>query len=247
MQARKALVQARKALAKAAVAMAVVVAAGLAAPPSGFACQAPLPMSNLFGYSILGCTDARPITAFAWQPGAASPTDTGVLDIACEADLGVPPCNTMPGSNVISDSRVAISTDWSTPGINGCPTGRVYISLQCNGNNQARSALLSLSGGCAVLGYDVEASYFSNEDGTDVSLDIGYATPQQNGAPRILNYSTNFGMENFVVQVDPPFVQSDCSTGSLGQLFRAFGYCSEAELNCAGMTPPSRGNLYSFR
>lgn len=231
-----------KTISKAAALLAFCVAAGFVAPPSEAEC--PLRMQNDTGYPIIRCLDGRPLAAYAYQPGAAIPTNTGNVDIACEADLGMPPCVTMPGTNRIGDSRVGIGAYWSTPGINGCPTGRVYISLQCN---DGRGALLSISGGCSPLGYDVEAAYSTNEDASNVFLDVGAGTQQWNGRPRILNFTRIGGMDLFDVQVDPPFVQSDCSPGSLAQLYSAFGYCSnDTELNCAGMVPPSRGNLYSF-
>ena len=103
--------EALKVMRQAVVFAAICAVAGLAAPPSRAACGDPLSMSNLSGYPIVNCPDGKPASGYSYQPGAASPTNTGNVDIICEADLGVAPCNTMPGTNSSSDDIVAISTD----------------------------------------------------------------------------------------------------------------------------------------
>lgn len=225
---------------------AIGIAAGLSASTVRAACPGPLAMFNGTGYAILNCPDGSPVVAYAWQPGNPVPTNTGLLDIACEADTGQAPCNTMPGTNVAGDSRVGIATDWSTPGINGCPLGntnRIYISLQCNGLN-SNGVTASISGQCAVLGYSTEAFYDYNNG--DASLDIGPASGRNNGRPKVLNYSVNGGMETFTVKVDPPAIQSECSPGSVAEVYLQAGYCAAADFDCANLVLPSRGNLYSF-
>jgi hypothetical protein len=200
-------------------------------------------MTNLNAYPILNCPDGKPVTAYAYQPGAASPTNTGNLDIVCEEDRGFAPCNTMPGLNALNDNIVAISTDWGNAGIVGCPNGRVMIVLQCNDGS---GALLSVDGSCAFLGYNPEAAY--PFDGTSASFnaaDLPSPAPPKNGRPRILGFTRTGGMDVFDVQVDLPAVQSDCLPGTYGQLFVSLGYCS---FNCPNNdipNLPSRGRLYS--
>jgi len=53
-------------------------------------------------------------------------------------------------------------------------------------------------------------------------------------------------METFTVKVDPPTLQSDCSPGSLAEVFIQAGYCAAADFDCPNLVQPSRGNLYSF-
>lgn len=198
-------------------------------------------MFNGTGYPIIGCPDAKPVAAYAYQPGNPVATNTGLLDIACEADLGTPPCNTMPGTNAIGDGIVGIATDWSTPGINGCPLGdthRIYISLQCNDGS---GVLASISGQCSVIGYSTESFYDFN--GGAPSLDV---SARNNGRPVIQTFSRSGGMDMFTVKVDPPTIQSDCSPGSVAEAYIGAGYCLDTDFNCPNLIQPSRGNLYSF-
>jgi hypothetical protein len=196
-------------------------------------------MTNFNAFPIINCPDQSPAIGYAYQPGAVPATNTGTLDIICEADGASDQCYSMPGSNTLGDSIVGIGTDWFLNGINGCPTGRVYLSLQCFDGS---GALLSLSGGCSVLGYSVEAAY--DFDGATGSVDAKGAN-SKNGRPVIQSYTLSGGMEIFEVKVDPPPVQSDCTPGSFGQFLQSLGYCTESELGCAALVAPERGRLYS--
>jgi hypothetical protein len=218
---------------------AVCAIAGVLGSPSRASCGQPTPMTNFNGYPIINCPDGKPATAYAYQPGANPATNTGTLDIVCEADGVGDQCYTMPGSNAPGDGIVGIGTDWILSGIQGCPTGRVFVNVQCNDGS---GVLLSISGGCSALGYSIEAAYDAGEAG--VSVDAKAAN-SKNGRPVLQNFTRNGGMDIFEVQVDAPAVQSDCTTGSYGQLFMSLGYCSDTELNCAGLTAPARGRLYS--
>lgn len=224
---------------KALIFAAVCAIAGLLTSPASASCGGPLPMTNFNGFPIINCPDGKPATGYAYQPGAVPATNTGNLDIICEADGASDQCYTMPGSNGPGDERVGIGTDWLLNGINGCPTGRVFINLQCNDGS---GVLLSISGGCAALGYSVEAAF--DFDGAAASVDAKGAN-SKNGRPVLQSFTRNGGMDIFQVQVDLPAVQSDCTPGSYGQLFQSLGYCADTELNCAGMTAPARGRLYS--
>jgi hypothetical protein len=238
------LMEALKVMRKAVVLAAVCILAGLAAQHSYAACPAPLAMNNGTGYPIIGCKDSLPVSAFAYQPGNPIATNTGLVDIACEADLGFPPCNVMPGTNFIGDNIIGIATDWSTVGVNGCPLGnpnRIYLSLQCN---DGTGVIASISGQCSVLGYSTEAFYDYN--GGAPSLDVGLASAKKNGRPTVTTFTRSGGMDMFNVHVDPPTLQSDCSPGSLAEVYLSLGYCADTEINCAGLVQPSRGNLYSF-
>jgi hypothetical protein len=238
------LMEVLKVMRKAVVLAAVGILAGLAAPPSHAACPGPLPMANLTGYPITGCQDGKPVSAYAFQPGNPIATNTGNVDIVCEADTGAAPCNTMPGTNSLSDGIVGIATDWSTPGINGCPLGnanRIYLSLQCN---DGTGLIASISGQCSIIGYTTEAFYDFN--GGAPSLDVSLASGKSNGRPQIVSFTRSGGMDMFNVKVDPPTLQSDCSAGSVGEAYFQLGYCLDTEFNCAGLVAPSRGNLYSF-
>lgn len=225
----------------------ICIATGLSVSTLRAACPGPVAMFNGGGYPIWNCPDGKPVVAYAWQPGNPVPTNTGLVDIACEADTGQAPCNTMPGANVAGDNKVGIATDWFTPGINGCPLGnanRIYISLQCNGIFNSNGVTASISGQCSTLGYSTEAFYDYNNG--DPILDIGSTTGRNNGRPVIQNYTLSGGMENFTVKVDPPAIVSDCSPGSLAEVYVQAGYCADTDFDCANLVQPSRGNLYSF-
>jgi hypothetical protein len=226
---------------------AIGIATGLSVSTLRAACPGPVAMFNGGGYPIWNCPDGRPVVAYAWQPGNPVPTNTGLEDIACEADTGQAPCNTMPGTNFAGDSRVGIATDWSTPGINGCPLGnasRIFISLQCNSILLGNGVTASISGQCSTLGYSTEAFYDYNNG--DPILDIGSTTGRNNGRPVVQNYTLSGGMEIFTVKVDPPAIVSDCSPGSVAEVYVQAGYCADTDFDCPNLVQPSRGNLYSF-
>jgi len=200
-------------------------------------------MTNFNAFPITNCPDGKPAIGYAYQPGAATPTNTGNLDIICEADTGVAPCNTMPGTNVLGDGKVAISTDWGNGGIVGCPNGRVMIELQCS---DGTGALLSLEGRCSSLGYNPEGAYHFDSGTFAGQLDL-VATGQKNGRPRITSFVRSGGMDQFQLQIDPPVVQSDCSPGTFARFLLDGGYCPEG-ITCDGdniPNPPGRGRLYS--
>src|SRR5262245_36303100 len=80
-------------------------------------CAVYTPMYHLFD-SFFACDDRSPIPAFAYQQSDPAGTNTDGRKITCEAVDGVA-CNGMSGS--VGDGRMTIETDWSLPGIVGCP------------------------------------------------------------------------------------------------------------------------------
>jgi hypothetical protein len=174
----------------------------LAAPSAYAACGASVPLLHGFD-SYFACDNSRgPVTAFAYLVSAPSATNTGPVGII--RDLGA--------------GKVDIQTDWSTPGVIGCPQDalgnhRIMIVVQAN---DGTGLMTSISGASATLafGYTVETSQqFLGFDDTGKVLAAPLPCGTSNGRPRIVSVSPS----SVQIHVDPPHIFSDCDSGTVGE------------------------------
>lgn len=212
------------------------------------ACGSPFPMQN-FTDSTFICSDnvnglTSPVSAYAWQLGAAATTNTGPLKIACEKVDPSVNCTAAPSNNGPADNHVTIETDWSTPGVVGCPVDtagahRVVISIQCD---DGKNVLFSLAGSDPNFGYQVELGYVLEADG--VTIDP-FVIGDDAGRPHLQSFTRAAGTDTVAVQIPAPFLHTDCDPNTYGQAVDgAFG-----TINCSAFlaSPPAlaRGRLFT--
>jgi hypothetical protein len=175
------------------------------------ACSSPTPMFHGFD-SYIQCADGWPITSFAWQVSDPA-INTGTLGITCRTLGENSGACVSPISGEVGDGRVTVETDWSTPGVNGCPVnatgpGRVALSIQCA---DGTGVVISLSGANPNFGYVVELAHHT--DGTTI-LPIVAGT--DSGQPRLISRSDSDGVLTATVHFDPVRIHCDCDPQSVG-------------------------------
>ena len=172
-------------------------------------CPGPVPMLHGFD-SYFACLDAGSEGAFAYQLGDPSGVNTGDADIVCEAQDGVV-C--LRDSGVAGDHRETIETDWSRPGITGCPAfpngaQRVLIVAAGGDSTNGQSLLVSLSGSNPDYGYLVEAAHPLTANAEQV-LPLSCAA-----SVRV----TDRDIGSIQLEFAPLAIHSDCDVGTLGSL-----------------------------
>ncbi len=220
------------------VVMACTAVALLAMPQAYAACTSPTPMYHAFGWfncndSTTTATNVRvpPPSAYSYQLSAPGTTNTGLVDILCEADNqsgGPESCNN-PASAGTGDGVVTIVTDWQTPGVIGCPvttsgTNRVVLVVQAA---DGTGLIASMNGSDPGFGYTPDMA----GSGADASLSCGTA----NGRPKIASRVVVGSSETLGLTFDTPRVYSDCDPDSLG--FAVFGgVCPDAGAGAASVS-----------
>jgi hypothetical protein len=134
----------------------------------------------------------------------------------------------------VGDSAVTIETDWSTPGVAGCPvdaTGpkRIVISVQCS---DGTGVLISLSGASPDFGYILELAHQ-----TDGEVVFPLEAGSDNARPKIVSQSVVSGIFNATLQFNPTRVACDCDPASVGF---GVGVCID-DFTCTG----SAGTVYT--
>jgi len=220
----------RKILAVATIATAVA----MVVPSQVYsACGSAVPMGHLFdGYVV--CADARPLSAYAWQVNNPT-TNTAFVDIICEETPALGPIGevcSFPAAGAIGDNHVTVETDWSIPGVLGCPVissvnQRVAVSIQCS---DGTGIIISISGQDPYSsGYLLE--FAAPADGSPL------VAGTDNARPRVLQQSVTAGVVTAQLQFNPVRVACDCDPGSVGF---ASGTCVDAFV-CTG----SAGTVYT--
>lgn len=186
-------------------------------PGPGANCTGPVPMYHGLD-SYFACPDSGSFGAFAWQLTAPNVTNTGVVDILCETSNALNCINPISGS--AGDGRATIETDWSTPGINGCPVfpnsaQRVAIATAWGSATGGVSLLASLSGGNPEFGYVVEGAH-SFDPQTETVIPLACVASVSVVDAQVGTIDLQFA---------PPTIRSDCDTDSVG-LF--VGACTDA-------------------
>jgi len=217
------------------VVMACTAIALLAAPQAYAACGTPTPMYHAFGW--FNCNDnadpangpAAPVYAYAyqltnptgvntgWPLAIDDSTKTGV-DILCEASNDTTCLNPTAGS--AGDGVVVIDTDWSTPGVNGCPVtptavNRVIIVVQAA---DGTGLMASMSGADAGFGYSPDLA----GNPVDASLSCG----NENARPKVVSSNITSTSVSMILHFPQPRIYSDCDADSLG--LAIFGACPDA-------------------
>jgi hypothetical protein len=122
------------------------------AEPCGF------PVAMQHASSYLRWADMNAVAAYAYvlsEPGI----NTGSLGIAC-GDFNMATCLVAP-DNFLGDHVIQVKTDWSNPGISGCPLtatgpGRVVVIVV---GSDGSGAILSVSGATGEFGYLLDAAH----------------------------------------------------------------------------------------
>lgn len=193
-----------------AVVVAVLATAGFGASEARASCAAPTPMFHGLDSFFL-CDKSGPTGAFAYQQRDAAGVNTAAVDILCIAPDGT----RCFGSGSGSVSQVTIETDWSNPGIAGCPVNpsgpqRVVIVVGGGGGLLSGFALIvSLSGADPDFGYIIEAAHrFDPATGLAFPLSCGETVVQVSASGgRVLLHFRH-----------PP-IHTDCDPESIGALF----------------------------
>jgi hypothetical protein len=134
----------------------------------------------------------------------------------------------------VGDSAVTIETDWSTPGVAGCPvdaTGpkRIAMSVQCS---DGTGILISLSGINPDFGYIVELAHQ-----TDGSVVFPLEAGLDNARPKVVTQTVADGVLNAQLHFNPVRIACDCDPASVGF---GIGVCQDSFV-CTG----SAGTVYT--
>ena len=186
----------------------------LIVPYASASCETPTFVGHARGSYFL-CADSTPVAALAYQLSDPLGTNTGPLDIACEAKDGVV-CLNEAGN--LGDGQTTIQTDWSDPQALGCPVQpdgprRLVIVVQGNDGN---GLLISLSGAAPEFGYGVEAAQKYDPAAPNLVQPLPCGTGA--GKPEILAQSSSGNALNLTLHFRTPVVYSDCDPDSLGVL-----------------------------
>lgn len=198
----------RKSIAVVALLMAVAVAAS---GNTYAACSAPVPMFHGFD-SFIRCADGGAVSAYAWQVLVPA-TNTGAVGIACTTPGENAGACVSPISGTKGDGQVTIETDWSTPGVLGCPVTaagpqRIALSLQCS---DGTGVIVSLSGTNPNFGYIVELAH--QTDGVEL---FPLSAGSDNARPKVVRQSVAGGVLTADLQFNPVRVNCDCDPLSVG-------------------------------
>ncbi|MGH2651996.1 MAG: MopE-related protein, partial [Actinomycetota bacterium] len=180
------------------------------------------------------CMDTGQVAAFAYQLTAPGEVNTGGVDILCEAPDGA---RCAAPSGVAGDGLLTIGTDWSFPGIVGCPIGpdgpqRVVIVVAGMGPLAGTSLLVSLSSPPELSDYLVEAAH-PYDPGTGT-----FAPLSCRDSAFVVSRTSGQVLVRFIL---PP-LRSDCDPGSLGHDFPDLGFCRDAFSPRIGL-----GRVYTLR
>lgn len=205
------------------VAVALMTVLGLGAGQAYAACGTPTALGHTQD-SYFQCADNGPVAAYAYQLGAAGTCSTGPIKIGCTAFDGA---NCFGASGTDGDGKVTIESDWSIPGIVGCPVDasgghRVILAVQCA---DGQGLLASIGGSDASFAYTVELVH--PFDGSEIAP---IAAGNRTGRPKIVgSVAASAGSATVNLHFETsPLIYSDCDPGSLGM---AFGACID------GFTP----------
>jgi len=191
--------------------VAVLVVLGSGASETRASCDGPVPMSHYLDSYFL-CEEFGPTGAFAYQQSDPAGVNTAAVDILCIAPDGTRCFGSGSGSGY--DNQVTIETDWSNPGIAGCPLSpsgpQRVVAVVATGGFIAGSALIvSLSGADPDFGYIVEAAHpFDPASGLAFPLSCGETVAQA---------STSGGQVHLHFRHPP--IHTDCDPESIGVLF----------------------------
>ena len=181
----------------------------------------------------LACNDATGVAALAWGQADPLGIHSGLAPIACE-ESGTQ----CLGGGALGDGAVTIESDWSGPGMSGCPPvspqARVGLTVQA-ADGAGLIVLLSRDRFGPQTGYTVTGAH-KGDPGT--SEPIPLACGQGAGRPAILSTTiAGPGQVQITVQFPLPIVYSDCDPDSVG--FINFGPCAQP------FSPsPARGPVY---
>jgi len=162
-------------------------------------------------------------------------TNTGPVGIACSTPGENAGACVSPISGTTDDGFVTIETDWSTPGVAGCPVTaagpqRVAISLQCS---DGTGLIISLSGVNPDFGYIVELAH--ETDGATVFPLV--ADDTNNARPKLLSHTVVGGVVTANLRFNPVRVACDCNPPSVGF---GLGVCPDTFV-CTG----TAGTIYT--
>jgi hypothetical protein len=205
----------------------VVAVLAVAPAPASASCPDPLPVSHLiFPYparpnlaAYFSYIDQRP--AYPWLDayayGIADPENinTGSQPIYCTGSDGGR-CRDYGGTGNVA----TIQSDWSTPGMNGCPIGpagpgRVVVVMACGNTAFGGSAILSVSGTQPDFGYLLSLAHrwdvFSMQGNTQ--LLVNYETC----VAHLKAESVLAGVATLVASPQGEgWLATDCDKGALG-------------------------------
>ncbi|MGH9750563.1 MAG: MopE-related protein [Candidatus Polarisedimenticolia bacterium] len=205
-------------------------------------CPTLVPLSHQFGGYFV-CEDFQDnfqVTSYAWVLSDPAGANSGAVDIDCQAEEEQPGCL---GSGIYGDRRLSISSDWSAPGMAGCPVAdglpRRLVLVVSQGTTQGhaietaaapppdpspelhippppigRAVIVSLAG-IADFGYLVEGAHPFRE-GEVLPLECRETVQVVSQEPVTGEVTVVFS---------PPLIHTDCDAGSVGE---AASLCTDA-------------------
>ncbi len=153
------------------------------------------------------CRDMPAPAAYAYEQNDPAGVNTGDVKISCEENAGS--CGM--GGGILGDGQVAISADWSAPGMAGCPIlssvpQRIVLVVGTGGTIFGTGLIVSLRSSDAALGYVVEMAHPFDPVSETIS-------PIPCGQTAVLLASTATGTAS--LHFSQPPVRSDCDQDSL--------------------------------